>query len=92
MGNNATNTQFKLEEAMAELEQINRQLEGGQVSLQDSIELYKRGKKIASECDAYLKSVDREIQKIDGEGNIESVDTSGWSSSDSVNNDSTATE
>ena len=71
---------FNLEEAMAELEKINRQLEEGQVSLQDSISLYKKGQEIATKCNAYLMNAEKEIQQISEDGKTKSVDTSGWDS------------
>lgn len=52
------------EDALKELETIVSQLESGQVSLDKSIELYERGEKLKSHCEALLKSAEARIEKI----------------------------
>jgi exodeoxyribonuclease VII small subunit len=52
------------EQALKELEDIVASLEGGSVSLEDSIKLYERGEKLKSYCEALLKSAEARIEKI----------------------------
>ncbi len=55
---------FVYEEAIAELEKIVERLSGGNVSLDDSLELYTRGVKLASMCDKKLSEVEKKISLI----------------------------
>lgn len=58
------------EKALAELEEIVRQLEQGNVALADSIRIYERGEKLKAHCDALLKQAEARIEKINlGAGN-----------------------
>lgn len=58
------------EKALAELEEIVRQLEQGNVALADSIRIYERGEKLKTHCDALLKQAEARIEKINlGAGN-----------------------
>ncbi len=50
-----------LEEA---LEDVVRRLEGGEVPLDQSIELYERGEKLRSHCQARLDAAQARIEKI----------------------------
>ncbi|MGE3246841.1 MAG: exodeoxyribonuclease VII small subunit [Beijerinckiaceae bacterium] len=52
------------EQALKELEDIVSKLEGGQVSLEDSIALYERGEKLKGRCEMLLKSAEARIEKI----------------------------
>lgn len=55
---------LSFEKALAELEEIVRKLEEGQVALEDSIALYERGATLKSHCEAKLKSAQERIDKI----------------------------
>lgn len=60
---------MSFEDALAELESIVRKLEGGQVSLEESIEIYTRGTQLKQLCESKLKSAEARIRKItEGEG------------------------
>jgi len=52
------------EKAMAELEQIVQKLEGGAVSLEESIAIYERGEALKTRCETLLKSAEARIEKI----------------------------
>ncbi len=52
------------EAAMAELEAIVDRLEKGNVTLEDSIQLYERGEALKRRCDALLKDAEMRIEKI----------------------------
>lgn len=50
------------EAARDELEQIVRKLEDGNVSLQESLDLWERGEKLAAHCDALLGQAEQRIE------------------------------
>lgn len=54
----------KFEERLTELEEIVRELESGEVSLDDAITKYTEAMKIAKECSNKLDSVTKQINEI----------------------------
>jgi len=50
------------EAAREELELIVRRLEDGSVTLQESVELWERGEKLAAHCDVLLGQVESRIE------------------------------
>ncbi len=52
------------ETALAELEAIVDRLEKGAVALEDSIQLYERGKRLEAHCDSLIKNAEMRIEKI----------------------------
>ena len=52
------------EEALTALEQIVGKLESGEVSLEDSIEIYTRGTQLKRHCQDKLKDAQARIEKI----------------------------
>jgi len=52
------------EKALAELEQIVRSLEGGNVPLEESIAIYARGEALKSHCDKLLRVAEAKVDKI----------------------------
>ena len=52
------------EKALAELENIVRQLEGGRVPLEESIAIYERGEILKRHCEALLKRAEARIERI----------------------------
>lgn len=52
------------EKALAELEQIVRNLEGGNVPLEESIAIYARGEALKAHCDRLLKVAEAKVDKI----------------------------
>lgn len=52
------------EKALAELEDIVKQLEGGRVPLEDSIAIYERGEALKAHCEGLLKRAEARIDKI----------------------------
>lgn len=55
---------MSFEEAMAELEAVVSQLEGGQAPLDQSITLYERGEALRRRCEDRLKKAEMRVQKI----------------------------
>jgi exodeoxyribonuclease VII small subunit len=52
------------EKALAELEEIVRQLEGGRVPLEDSIAIFERGEMLKRHCENLLKQAEARIDRI----------------------------
>lgn len=52
------------EQALAELEEIVKKLERGDVPLEESIALYGRGEKLKAHCDSLLKAAEARVEKI----------------------------
>lgn len=52
------------EGSLAQLEEIVKKLESGENSLEESIELYKKGASLCAECSAYLESAKLTIKTI----------------------------
>ncbi len=52
------------EEALAELETIVRQLEGGDVELEKSIAIYERGAALRAHCETRLKAAELRVEQI----------------------------
>ena len=63
---------MSFEEALAELETIVRQLEQGDVELEQSIAIYERGAELKKHCEARLKSAELKVEQIvqGGDGNV----------------------
>ena len=56
------------EEAMKELEKIVRDLESGQVKLDDAVKAYERGAALKKHCEAKLTDARAKVEKITGAG------------------------
>lgn len=56
--------EMNFEDALSALEEIVRNLESGQVSLEQSIDIYTRGTKLRAHCDNKLKDANARIEKI----------------------------
>ncbi|NVN10264.1 MULTISPECIES: exodeoxyribonuclease VII small subunit [Nguyenibacter] len=57
-------SKLSFEDALAQLEEIVRQLEGGQLRLQDAIASYERGAALRRHCDSKLSEAEARIQAI----------------------------
>lgn len=55
------------EQALVELEQIVQAMEGGQLSLDDTLAAYKRGNLLLQYCRDKLQAVEQQVQVLDGE-------------------------
>ena len=55
---------LNFETAIQALEEIVRQLESGEVGLEDSIEMYARGTDLKRHCEAKLKAASDRVEKI----------------------------
>jgi len=60
---------MSFEEALAELEEIVRRLEGGQGRLEEAVTAYQRGSALRKHCEAKLAEAEQRVQAIaDGPG------------------------
>lgn len=57
-----TEEPLTFEAARDELEQIVRRLEDGNVTLQESLDLWERGEKLAAHCDALLGQAEQRLE------------------------------
>lgn len=55
---------MSFEDALAELEQIVRRLEGGQVRLDDAIQCYERGTQLKRHCERKLSEAQQRVDRI----------------------------
>jgi exodeoxyribonuclease VII small subunit len=55
---------MSFEDAVAELEQIVRRLEAGQVKLDDAIQYYERGARLKRHCEAKLNEAQQRVERI----------------------------
>ena len=55
---------LSFEDALAELERIVKNLEGGQQKLEDAIGAYERGAALRAHCEAKLAEADARVQAI----------------------------
>lgn len=55
---------LSFEAALAELERIVARLEQGQVPLEESIEIYRRGEALKGRCDELLKRAEARVETI----------------------------
>ena len=55
---------LSFEAAIAELERIVGRLEQGQVPLEESIEIYRRGEVLKARCDELLKKAEARVETI----------------------------
>lgn len=57
-------SKLSFEDALAQLEDIVRKLEGGQLRLQDAIASYERGATLRRHCESKLNEADARVQAI----------------------------
>lgn len=57
--------ELTFEEALAELEQIVRALEGGGLSLEEAIALYERGRALADRCQQLLQEAQLRVRLLE---------------------------
>jgi exodeoxyribonuclease VII small subunit len=62
--NNIDVKKMPFERAIEELESIVRDLEGGKVPLERSVELYERGEALKERCEELLRQAEARVEKI----------------------------
>lgn len=68
--------QKTFEGSLKELERIVEQLEGGDLPLERSLELFEQGVRLSRECQRRLDEAERKVELLlkDGEGNLTTQD------------------
>lgn len=69
-------SEMKYEAALAELEQIVHNMEGGQLPLEESIAAYRRGSDLLKHCQQQLSDAERKIQVLEN-GALRDFDSAG---------------
>ena len=73
----AEKKEVKFDEALEKLEGIIRQLEVGNLPLEEAITLYKEGMMLSADCHKKLQKIEAEVVKlVDATGNISEFDES----------------
>lgn len=55
------------EQAMAELEQLVAQMEGGELPLEASLAAYQRGSELVKYCAAQLDTIENQVKVLEGD-------------------------
>lgn len=63
--------ELSFETAFAELETIIARLESGELSLDDSVTLFERGRKLSEYCQTLLDKADMRVSQLTVDGRIE---------------------
>ena len=63
--------ELSFEDMLSELEKIVAQLENGEASLEEALELYKKGTLLASKCGELLDNAEKQIKILVNSGNGE---------------------
>jgi exodeoxyribonuclease VII small subunit len=74
----ARQKQLGFEEALSRLEDLVAELEGGDLSLEDSLRTFEQGIRLVRQCSDRLKAADLRISQLEEEGNerpLEAGDT-----------------
>lgn len=64
---------MSFEEAFSELEQVIIRLESADLSLEESVELFEKGRKLSTLCEAALDKAELRIQQIMDDGSISTL-------------------
>lgn len=65
--------ELKFEAALQELEETVTKLEGGDLALEEAIELFERGQILAAYCSEKLESAAMRVEMLTGDGEIVDV-------------------
>ncbi|MCL1951119.1 MAG: exodeoxyribonuclease VII small subunit [Turicibacter sp.] len=69
---------ISFDEALNELENVVRQLEMGELPLEQSIELYKKGMELSGQCHQKLQKIEAEVTVlVDANGNTSDFEMAG---------------
>ena len=68
-------SEMSFEEALKALEGVVEALEGGQVPLEQSLDLYERGESLRKHCEDRLKAAELRVEKIVTGGNGQATGT-----------------
>ena len=63
--------ELSFETAYAELESIIARLESGELPLEESLDLYERGRKLSDHCQSLLDKAELRVNQLVGDGRVE---------------------
>jgi exodeoxyribonuclease VII small subunit len=63
--------ELSFEAAYAELETIISRLESGELTLEESVELFERGRSLSDHCQALLDKAELRVNQLGSDGRIE---------------------
>ena len=66
--------ELDFEAALAELEQLVDQMEGGDLTLEASLAAFERGVKLTRQCQAALRNAELKVQKLTQNDTLEDLD------------------
>ena len=66
---------LKFEAALEELESLVAQMEGGQLSLDESLKAFERGVALTRHCSTALKEAELKVQALSDDGDLVDFDT-----------------
>jgi exodeoxyribonuclease VII small subunit len=61
---------LSFEDAFAELERVVAELEGGRLSLEESVRLFERGRKLSAYCQNILEKANLRVSEINDDGDV----------------------
>ncbi len=72
--------ELTFEQAYEQLERITRELESGELPLDQALALFERGAQLAEQCDRLLHTAELRVRQIlpDGAGGYEAVSFDDW--------------
>ncbi len=70
----STIDELSFEDAFDELENIIARLESGELSLQESVDLFQRGRELSERCQTLLDEAELRVNKLTDEGEMEPLE------------------
>ena len=68
-------SELAFEEALRELEETVAKLEAGELTLEESLELFERGQKLATYCNELLEKASLRVEQLTADGEIIEIST-----------------
>lgn len=63
-------SELSFEKAYDQLEEVIAQLESGELSLEDSVDLYEKGRQLSTHCQQLLDNAELRIKKLADDGSL----------------------
>lgn len=67
--------ELSFEQAFDELQEVIIKLESGDLTLEDSVEVYERGKALSEYCQKLLNNAELKVSQLADSGDIEALDS-----------------
>lgn len=65
--------ELTFEQALAEMDAIVEKMRSSELTLQESVQAYTRGKELSKHCEALLNKAQAVVQKLDADGQLSPV-------------------